>query len=278
MQARPEKWGSYVTEGTWDEQIVEEIAPQPGDIVVRKQRYSGFAGTNLDMILKTHGIRYCLYTGVATNVCVETTLRDGYLLDYWPVMVTDACNNSGPEYNRLATEWNVEHAFGWIATTSDVIDSRKRGIGASDDRHHQAAVRGRLRQVRRGRLQHQQHGADPGPVPGQPGLAGPVHHPDLQGRPLLRRQAHARSHDQGGRRDLPRGHLRRPSGPRRPGHGSRLHRERLLLLGDDRRLQPAAGGEHPHHPAGGRRGACPGHLRGSRAGTAGRGGGARAGG
>ncbi len=121
MQATPEKWGTYVTEGTWDEQIVEEIAPRPGDIVVRKQRYSGFAGTNLDMILKTHGIRYCLYTGVATNVCVETTLRDGFLLDYWPIMVTDACDNSGPEHNRLATEWNVEHAFGWLTTTQESV-------------------------------------------------------------------------------------------------------------------------------------------------------------
>jgi ureidoacrylate peracid hydrolase len=127
MQARPEKWGRYVTEGTWDEEVVAEIAPQPGDIVVRKQRYSGFAGTNLDMILKTHGIRYCLYTGVATNVCVETTLRDGFLLDYWPIMVTDACNNSGPEHNRLATEWNVEHAFGWLVTTSDVIKAASAG-------------------------------------------------------------------------------------------------------------------------------------------------------
>ncbi len=121
MTADPAKWGRYVTYGTWDERIVDEIAPQPGDIVVRKQRYSGFAGTNLDMILKTHGIKYCFYTGVATNVCVETTLRDGYLLDYWPIMVSDACNNSGPEHNRLATEWNVEHAFGWLATTTDVI-------------------------------------------------------------------------------------------------------------------------------------------------------------
>ena len=121
MKARPEKWGKYVTEGTWDEEVVEEIAPQTGDVVVRKQRYSGFAGTNLDMILKTHGIRYCLYTGVATNVCVETTLRDGYLLDYWPILVADACNNSGPEHNRLATEWNVEHAFGWVTTTADVL-------------------------------------------------------------------------------------------------------------------------------------------------------------
>jgi ureidoacrylate peracid hydrolase len=121
MQAKPEKWGKYVTEGTWDEEVVEQIAPQPGDIVVRKQRYSGFRGTNLDMILKTLGVRYCLYTGVATNVCVETTLRDGFLLDYWPILVTDACNNSGPEHNQLATEWNVEHAFGWITTTDDVL-------------------------------------------------------------------------------------------------------------------------------------------------------------
>ena len=121
MQAKPEKWGKYVTEGTWDEEVVEQIAPQPGDIVVRKQRYSGFKGTNLDMILKTLGVRYCLYTGVATNVCVETTLRDGFLLDYWPILVTDACNNSGPEQNRLATEWNVEHAFGWITTTDEVL-------------------------------------------------------------------------------------------------------------------------------------------------------------
>jgi ureidoacrylate peracid hydrolase len=127
MQAKPEKWGAYVTEGTWDEQIVEDIAPQPGDIVVRKQRYSGFAGTNLDMILKTHGIQYCLYTGVATNVCVETTLRDGFLLDYWPIMVADACNNSGPEHNRLATEWNVEHAFGWVTTTEDLLRALSSG-------------------------------------------------------------------------------------------------------------------------------------------------------
>jgi len=121
MQDRPETWGRYVTQGTWDEEIVEAIAPCPGDVVVRKQRYSGFAGTNLDMVLKTFGVRYCLYTGVATNVCVETTLRDGFLLDYWPILIADACDNSGPDHNRLATEWNVEHASGWVTSTRDVV-------------------------------------------------------------------------------------------------------------------------------------------------------------
>ena len=123
MRGRPETWGKYVTQNSWDEEICEELAPVAADVIVRKQRYSGFAGTNLDMVLKTHGIRYCLYTGVATNVCVETTLRDGYLLDYWPILVADACDNSGPEYNRLATEWNVEHAFGWVTTTRDVLEA-----------------------------------------------------------------------------------------------------------------------------------------------------------
>lgn len=127
MKDRPEWWGRFVTQGTWDEEIREEIAPRPGDVVVRKQRYSGFAGTNLDQVLKTFGVKFCLYTGVATNVCVETTLRDGYLLDYWPILVADACDNSGPEHNRLATEWNVEHAFGWVTTTRDVLKAAAQG-------------------------------------------------------------------------------------------------------------------------------------------------------
>ena len=121
MRAHPENWGKFVTQGTWDEEIREELAPRPGDVVIRKQRYSGFAGTNLDMILKTQGIRYCLYTGVATNVCVESTLRDGFFLDYWPILVADACNNSGPDCNREATEWNVENAFGWVTRSGDIL-------------------------------------------------------------------------------------------------------------------------------------------------------------
>ena len=121
MRDHPQWQGAFVTEGTWDEQVVDDIAPQPGDVVVRKQRYSGFVGTNLDQVLKTRTIRYCLYTGVATNVCVESTLRDGYFREYWPILVADACNNSGPACNREASEWNVENAFGWVTTTDDVL-------------------------------------------------------------------------------------------------------------------------------------------------------------
>jgi len=121
MRKNPEYWGRFVTKGSWDEEICDELKPEPGDIIVRKQRYSGFAGTNLDLILKTYRIKYCLYTGVATNVCVESTLRDGYFLDYWPILISDAVNHSGPAVTREATLWNVETLFGWVVTTDDFL-------------------------------------------------------------------------------------------------------------------------------------------------------------
>lgn len=121
MRKHPEYWGKFVTKGSWDEEICRELKPEPGDIIVRKQRYSGFVGTNLDLILKTHHIKYCIYTGVATNVCVESTLRDGYFLDYWPIIVSDAANNAGPPTTQEATFWNVEALFGWVTTTDNFL-------------------------------------------------------------------------------------------------------------------------------------------------------------
>lgn len=123
MRSRPEYSGKFVTCGTWDEEVCAQLEPQPEDVLVRKQRYSGFQGTNLDMILKTHNIKYCLYTGVATNVCVATTLYDGFFLGYWPILVTDAVNNSGPSFNQDSTFWNVELNYGWLATTSDLANA-----------------------------------------------------------------------------------------------------------------------------------------------------------
>jgi len=126
MKKNPEYWGRFVTRGSWDEEICDDLKPEPGDITVRKQRYSGFSGTNLDLILKTYNIRYCIYTGVATNVCVESTLRDGFFLDYWPVLVSDAVNNAGPSITQDATLWNVEALFGWVTTTDDFLKAVSR--------------------------------------------------------------------------------------------------------------------------------------------------------
>jgi ureidoacrylate peracid hydrolase len=121
MRNQPQHWGRFVTQGSWDEEICDQLVVQPGDMVVRKHRYSGFAGTNLDSCLKSYNIKYCIYAGVATNVCVESTLRDGYFLDYWPVLVADAADNAGPEFTQQATIWNVENLFGWVISTQNLL-------------------------------------------------------------------------------------------------------------------------------------------------------------
>jgi ureidoacrylate peracid hydrolase len=123
MTSRPELKGKQLTEGSWDAAVVEKLSPEPGDIVVTKTRYSGFAGTTLDAQLRMRGIQYLFFTGIATNVCVESTLRDAYFLDYWPILVPDATMPAGDRKIFEATVFNVESFFGWTVESKDLIAS-----------------------------------------------------------------------------------------------------------------------------------------------------------
>jgi len=123
MNERPELKGKLLTEGTWDFAMVEELKPLPGDLVVTKTRYSGFVGTTLDSQLRTRGVRYLFFAGIATNVCVESTLRDAYFLDYWPILFADGAMPAGPPAMHEATLFNVENFFGWTITCSDFINA-----------------------------------------------------------------------------------------------------------------------------------------------------------
>jgi ureidoacrylate peracid hydrolase len=120
MRERPELRGKLLTFGTWDFEIVPELAPLPGDMVIVKSRYSGFHGTSLDSVLRSRGVRNLLLVGIASNVCVESTIRDAYFLEYWPVMVADATMPAGSHAIQEATEYNVRTFFGWVALAEDV--------------------------------------------------------------------------------------------------------------------------------------------------------------
>ncbi|HKW60308.1 MAG TPA: cysteine hydrolase [Candidatus Dormibacteraeota bacterium] len=127
MRERPELRGKLLTFGTWDFAIVDELAPRPGDTVIVKSRYSGFSGTPLDSTLRSRGARNLVMVGIASNVCVESTLRDAYFLEYWPVMVADATMPAGSKEIQAATEYNVRTFFGWVATSEDVATTLKGG-------------------------------------------------------------------------------------------------------------------------------------------------------
>jgi ureidoacrylate peracid hydrolase len=119
MRARPELAGRLLARGGWDYELVEALRPQPGDISLHKTRYSAFFNSQLDSVLRARGIRNIVFVGIATNVCVESTLRDGFHLEYFGVMLEDATHHLGPQFLQDATVYNVEKFFGWVSSVAD---------------------------------------------------------------------------------------------------------------------------------------------------------------
>jgi ureidoacrylate peracid hydrolase len=123
MRKQPELQGKLLAKGGWDYQLVDELVPHPGDIVLPKPRYSGFFNTPLDSLLRGRGIRHLVFTGIATNVCVESTLRDGFFLEYFGVVLADATHQAGPEFAQKAALFNIETFFGWVSTVAEFCDA-----------------------------------------------------------------------------------------------------------------------------------------------------------
>ena len=121
--------GSYTerpvcVRGSWGWDFYDGIKPLPNEIVVTKHRFSAFIGTDLDLILRSRGIKTLIMTGIATNVCVETTARMGFLLDYYIVFVSD-CVAAYRKNLHDATLENIENHFGQVVTAQDVVNCWK---------------------------------------------------------------------------------------------------------------------------------------------------------
>jgi nicotinamidase-related amidase len=84
-----EIWPKHCVEGTDGAKVVKELAPESEDIIVPKTRYSGFYNTNLDEILKKHGIDTLIVTGLVTNICVLYTVADAVSRNYKVIVPKD---------------------------------------------------------------------------------------------------------------------------------------------------------------------------------------------
>lgn len=123
MRKKPELQGQLLSKGGWDFALIDELKPEANDIVIEKPRYSGFFNTALDSILRARGIRNLVFVGIATNVCVESTLRDGFFLEYFGVALDDACYQAGPQEAHDAALYNIKTFFGWVSDTASFIEA-----------------------------------------------------------------------------------------------------------------------------------------------------------
>jgi ureidoacrylate peracid hydrolase len=93
--------------GTWGAEIVQELTPEPQDIVVEGKRgLDAFASTNLDFILRSRGITTIALGGFLTNCCVESTMRTGYEKGFDVITLKDCTATLSEEEQRLAVEKN----------------------------------------------------------------------------------------------------------------------------------------------------------------------------
>ena len=105
-------------EGTWGARIVDELKPEPGDLVVPKLRRSGFGRTPLGHLLTARGRTTVVVTGIAALGCVEATVRDAIEQDFFVVVPADAIGDSSPE--RMDAALGV---FNRILQPGDVVDA-----------------------------------------------------------------------------------------------------------------------------------------------------------
>lgn len=105
--------------GTWGADFFG-VSPQEEEIVVNKHRYSAFIHTRLESVLRTLKVDTLIILGVSTNVCVESTARDGYMLDYHIVLVEDCCASYSPESHQ-ATIVNINDYFGVVVTAEQLM-------------------------------------------------------------------------------------------------------------------------------------------------------------
>lgn len=118
MRKMFQEMGNY--DGSRQHQIVEELAPDPGDHVLRKTSIGAFASTGIDHLLKTMDVEFLFLTGVSTNMCVETTAREAADRGYAVILVEDACATTHEDLHN-STMKNFRRLFGKVQSTDDVL-------------------------------------------------------------------------------------------------------------------------------------------------------------
>jgi ureidoacrylate peracid hydrolase len=130
-QAARRRAGSYTLRevcgpDSWEGDFYEGIRPLPSEPIITKHRYGAFHNTDLETILRVHGIRTVVLTGVATNVCVETTAREAFMRDFYVVFTADgtACYSDETHEATLRT---IDKYFGPVVSVAEVAGIWRRG-------------------------------------------------------------------------------------------------------------------------------------------------------
>lgn len=111
--------------GTLGVQIIDDLTPIDVEPVVVKHRYDAFLDTDLDLILRSNNISNLLVAGTQTNLCVDSTARHGFMLDYCTILVEDCISTPDTEFHYPIIK-NFNANFGYVLHSSKIIENCAR--------------------------------------------------------------------------------------------------------------------------------------------------------
>ena len=113
-------WGSVIRESSEGGQLHPDVGPEEAELVVRKNTYDAFNGTDLQERLDAMGIRDLAVCGVMTNLCCETSAREAFCRGYRVKFVGDATGTAADSM-QIATLINLAYGFAQVVLTEDLL-------------------------------------------------------------------------------------------------------------------------------------------------------------
>ena len=123
----PGPMGRILVRGERGHDIIDELAPAPGEPVVDKPGKGAFYATDLDAILGNRGIENLIVGGVTTEVCVHTTVREANDRGYRCVVAADCCGSYFPEFHEVGLRMIKAQGgiFGWVSDSKRILTALK---------------------------------------------------------------------------------------------------------------------------------------------------------
>ncbi len=109
-------------EGTWGSEIIPELKSTPEDYIVRKRRDSAFQDTSLRLLLTSLDKNILVFSGIDTQICVESTIRDGFNQDFDIIVISDCTASINENFHASSLE-EIGTAFGLVLTLKEFINS-----------------------------------------------------------------------------------------------------------------------------------------------------------
>jgi nicotinamidase-related amidase len=116
--------GRILVRGEYGHDIVDDLTPMPGELVVDKPGKGSFYGTELQQQLTSRGVTSLVVTGVTTEVCVHTTVREANDRGFECLVLADCCGSYFPEFHEVALRMIAAQGgiFGWVGASRDLLD------------------------------------------------------------------------------------------------------------------------------------------------------------